>query len=131
MGFVVDASALGKVVADEPNAEKFRDWFYATTETAVDLEAPELLWYEFGRLAQRHLPDQDAEMLADIVDVNLQPFILRQPSARAVTAFVARGLTFYDASYVALAEERGSILVTSDDTMAKVARRSGIPVRFY
>lgn len=131
MGFVVDASCLGKVVAEEPGADRFRDWYYATVESNAELEGPELLWYEFGRVVQRLLPGQEPEVTADIVAAHLQPFALRRPAAVSVAAFAARGLTYYDASYVALAEERGSILVTTDETMAKVARKAGIPVRAF
>lgn len=131
MGYVVDASSLGKLIADEPGADAFRAWFFATSESDAELEAPELLWYEFGRLVQRLLPDEDADVIADIVTAHTMPFHLRRPAPGTAAAYASRGLTFYDAAYVAVAEERGSILVTSDKPMAKVARRSRIPVRFF
>lgn len=131
MGYVVDASSLGKLLADEEGADQFRAWFFATAESDAELEAPELLWYEFGRLVQRLLPDQDPDAIADVVASHTMPVQLRRPAPTTIAAFASRGLTFHDAAYVALAEERGSILVTSDKTMAKVARRSRIPVRFF
>lgn len=131
MGFVVDASSLGKVIAEEPGAAAFRDWFYAAAESGTELEAPELLWYEFGRIVQRVVGREKADVQSDIVEAHLAPFRLHRPAPASVCAHARRGLTFYDAAYVAVAEERGAILVTSDRRMEKAARRAGIPVRKF
>jgi predicted nucleic acid-binding protein len=38
---------------------------------------------------------------------------------------VEKGLTFYDASYVAVSENQNLLLVTDDDRLAKVASKHG------
>lgn len=46
-------------------------------------------------------------------------FTIAEPSVTRIAGWVARGLTAYDAVYVALAEERAIPLVTLDqDTLA-------------
>jgi predicted nucleic acid-binding protein len=45
-----------------------------------------------------------------------------------VASWVVRGLTAYDAVYVALAEERGQALVTDDDTIIAVAGEIARPL---
>jgi predicted nucleic acid-binding protein len=45
---------------------------------------------------------------------------VRQPSLPGIARWTARGLTAYDACYVALAEERGVQLVTADELIISV-----------
>lgn len=46
-------------------------------------------------------------------------FTIAEPSVTRIAGWVARGLTAYDAVYVALAEERALRLITTDqDTLA-------------
>src|SRR5438132_1095508 len=48
-------------------------------------------------------------------------FEVAEPGLQAVASWVARGLTAYDAVYVALAEERGEPLVTDDSSVLAIA----------
>ena len=48
-------------------------------------------------------------------------FSVRRPSLARVAEWAAKGLSSYDASYVALAEERGTTVVTADRRLAAVA----------
>jgi predicted nucleic acid-binding protein len=48
-------------------------------------------------------------------------FDIAEPGLRPVAAWTARGLTAYDAAYVALAEQRGVGLVTDDRHVLEVA----------
>ena len=44
-----------------------------------------------------------------------------EPELQPIASWVARGLTAYDAAYVALAEERGEPLVTDDQAIVAIA----------
>jgi len=47
---------------------------------------------------------------------------LREPKLQNIAAWTARGLTAYDASYVALAEAEAIQLITDDQLILAVAR---------
>jgi predicted nucleic acid-binding protein len=51
-----------------------------------------------------------------------------EPALASVVEWVDRGLTAYDAVYVALAEERGIPLVTDDRTILEIAREVAQPL---
>lgn len=50
------------------------------------------------------------------------PFEVEDPPLTAVAGWAARGLTAYDAAYVALAERHGFELITADEKLLEVAR---------
>ena len=51
-----------------------------------------------------------------------------EPELQLVASWVARGLTAYDAAYVALAEERDLALVTDDETIIELAPEISRPL---
>jgi predicted nucleic acid-binding protein len=55
-------------------------------------------------------------------------FEVAEPELAQVAAWAFRGLTAYDAAYVALAEERAVPLLTDDDTIVKVAGEIARPL---
>jgi predicted nucleic acid-binding protein len=63
-----------------------------------------------------------AEALGDL------SFEIGEPELQLVASWVARGLTAYDAAYVALAEERDLALVTDDETIIELAREISRPL---
>jgi predicted nucleic acid-binding protein len=56
-------------------------------------------------------------------------FELVEPELARVARWTARGLTAYDAAYVAVAEAAGVPLVTDDDLVLEVAARIAEPLR--
>ena len=56
-----------------------------------------------------------AEALGDLA------FEVSDPELPSVASWVSRGLTAYDAAYVALAERRKVALITDDDAIIEVA----------
>ena len=48
-------------------------------------------------------------------------FLVRQPPLGSIARWTARGLTAYDACYVALAEERRTVVITADERILSVA----------
>ena len=128
---VPDASVILKWVLDSENEpghaaagrllERWRDG-------AVSLVAPPLWLYEVGNVLCRKRPADAFDVLAALCDLGLVEVPLNQELIRR-TVDLARshGLTFYDASYLSVAEGAKAILVTAD---GKFYRRlpAGFPV---
>lgn len=128
---VVDASCLAKLVVEEPGSAEFTAWFGAEVRASGRVEAPSVVRYELGRILQRDLAGEKAGVLAALHEATLRHVLLSDPPARQVFKVAARGLTFADAAYVALALQRGGGLVTTDDDMRAVARNLRIRVRAF
>lgn len=87
----------------------------------LQVVAPHLLFLEVLNVAARRWrwPHRSLEMLGD--RLGRLGFEVAEPSLGAVAEWAARGLTAYDASYVALAEERAIPLLTTDDEILDIA----------
>lgn len=123
---VPDASVLLKWVLPEerePHAAQaiaIRDAFIAGR---IRLLVPPLWFYEVGNVLVTHYPDSSTERLAALA-------AFRLPEARPTSAWreqiiklaAERKLTFYDASYHALAVVQDGIFVTADE---KYLRKAG------
>jgi predicted nucleic acid-binding protein len=115
---VVDASALAAVLFGEPAAEDVA----AQLGDAV-LAAPALIEYEIGnacwKKCRRHpaLADALRAALAALPAMDLR---LHDVDAAGVLEIARRrNVTFYDASYLWLAERLGAPLVTLDERLAR------------
>lgn len=128
---VVDCSVLAKLVVVEAHREEVRAWFDEAHRNAWHLVAPDIVFYELGNVLTRAWQQKAPAALAAALDETTALLDLRRPSAEAVTEMTRRGLTFYDASYVALAKQGGATLVTADAKMAKVARKAGVSVKTF
>ena len=119
----VDASALAKLVLDEPGAGAMRRWYIESDRVISSLIGV----IETRRAAQRHQHDAvhlDAVMRSvDIVDVD--PAIVRLASSIPPIA-----LKTLDAIHIATAISIGAIdaFVTYDDRQAEAARAAGLRV---
>lgn len=82
---------------------------------------PSLIFLEVLNVAGRRWSWDERELLelADALDD--LGFDVVEPHPRSVAAWVAQGLTAYDSVYVALAEERGSSLLTDDGEILHLA----------
>ena len=129
---VADASVLLKwflPAEREAYADRADRLRQAHVDGTVTLCVPTLAEYELGNTLSRMKPREDA--LADLVD--LQALELRAEAMVGATlerAFdlVSRfGVTFYDASYHALALELGGTMVTADERyISRTAEVGGI-----
>ncbi|MEK6974724.1 MAG: type II toxin-antitoxin system VapC family toxin [Candidatus Thermoplasmatota archaeon] len=128
---VVDCSVLAKLVVVEARREEVRAWFDEAHRNAWHLVAPDILFYELGNVLARAWTQTDPAALAAALEEASALVEMRRPPAEAITAMARQGLTFYDASYVALAKQAGATLVTADAKMAKVARKAGISVKTF
>ena len=94
--------------------ERFRDG-------QISVAVPPLLFLEALNIAGRRwrVPGVGLARIAERLEA--MAFIVRQPSMRRIAYWTGQGLTAYDGCYVALAEERRTVVVTTDRQMLAVA----------
>lgn len=126
---VLDASVVLKWFAQEQKgsgaARELRNEYEAGR---LSVAVPALSFLEILNVAGRRWRWDGATLLelADALDDLL--FEVAEPELQPVASWVARGLTAYDAVYVALAEERGQPLVTDDRTILAIAGELARPL---
>jgi predicted nucleic acid-binding protein len=127
---VLDASVVLKWFTQAPErgqaeARALRGDYQAGRLAVV---VPSLLFLELLNVAGRRWGWDELALgeLAGALDGLL--FEAAEPELARVAVWVARGLTAYDAAYVALAEERAVPLVTDDEAIVKVAGQIARPL---
>jgi len=127
--YVVDASVALKwyVQRGESDVAKAFALLDAYDREQCVLGAPELLFWEVANalaLGHRLKLDAVSEALAHLRSVDLQLRSLQWTTLqRAVEIAATTDATVYDAYYLALALETGSVLVTADEKFLRKARR--------
>lgn len=120
---VCDSSALVAVLVDAGPAGRWA----AAEITGTELIAPHLAVFEAANVLRRHelagliSSDQAVQAHADLLDLPIELWPYDLLASRAWE--LRRNLSTYDASYVALAELTGAILVTLD---ARIAGAPGV-----
>lgn len=126
---VLDASVVLKWFAQEQRgsgaAHELRDDYEAGH---LSVTVPTLLFLELLNVAGRRWGWDESALLELADSLGDLLFEVAEPELQAVAAWVARGLTAYDAAYVALAEERGLPLVTDDQTIVAIAGELARPL---
>jgi predicted nucleic acid-binding protein len=125
---VLDASVVLKWFHTEGEgrveaARKLRSRFEAGE---LHVLAPPLLWLEAVNVAarsRRWSPGRLDQLSGALPDLG---FELVEPELYAVAAWTARGLTAYDATYVALAELTGVQLVTDEAEIVRLAGNQAV-----
>jgi len=122
MAVVVDASAIGAIMFDEPDAAMLSAHLEGQT-----LLAPALIDFELSNLAlkkSRKRPDQLPQIFSSLQAALALPISrIAVPGAEAFALAAETGLTAYDASYLWLARSRDAELVTLDSELARFAPR--------
>lgn len=127
---VLDASVVLKwFVGGAERGRKEASKVRADYETGrLAVVVPSLIFLELLNVAGRRWR-WDEESLAELGgaldDLGLD---VREPELNAVAAWVARGLTAYDAAYVALAEQIGIELVSDDAEILRLAEGIAQPL---
>ncbi|MHB8631987.1 MAG: type II toxin-antitoxin system VapC family toxin [Candidatus Limnocylindria bacterium] len=124
---VLDASIIARwfgPTADPPSA-KWRSDFEAGR---LDITLPALIFLELVNVAARQWRWTDVRLLELVRQLETSRFDIVDPHLDRVASWAARGLTAYDATYVALAEERGTWLITHDREILRVAKGIAQPV---
>lgn len=83
--------------------------------------APSLLFLEILNVAGRSWGWTDGELLALAEPLRQLAIEVVEPRLGLVAGWVGRGLTAYDAAYLALAEERGIHVITDDRAILDTA----------
>jgi predicted nucleic acid-binding protein len=120
---VLDASVVMKWFrADgERHLEPARSLRAAFEAGELIVFAPPLLRLEIVNVAGRRWRWSESALVELAVALDELGFELIEPELGRVAYWTARGLTAYDAAYVAVAEADGTRLVTDDDLMVAVA----------
>lgn len=126
---VLDASVVLKWFAPEQRgsseARELRSDYEAGRLT---VNVPALLFLEVLNVAGRRWGWEEEALVELASALDDLSFEVGDPGSQSVASWVARGLTAYDAAYVALAEERELTLVTDDPTIVSVAPEISRPL---
>jgi predicted nucleic acid-binding protein len=126
MKFVIDASVLAKVVVKEKDSDKALKLMEAHTDGKIELSAPSLIIYEVGNVLWRHKMDAKSlfayirnllSLGIKLVDLHAEEELLEETCEISKI----KDLTFYDASYLSVAEVLNTRLVTVDKEMMRKA----------
>jgi len=121
--YIIDASVVTKCFIMEDCSDKAIEVIDEHVRGRLLLSAPSLIAYELGNVFWRH-PQITAEktyvfierfldLQIGLVDIWSDAELLKKACVTSKT----RNLTFYDASYLSLAERNGTRLVTADENL--------------
>jgi predicted nucleic acid-binding protein len=130
---VIDASVAFKWLipdAAEEDVSAAKALLVDHMEGRVAIAVPALLYYEVANilLFGRSKPpvDEAAEALRDLYSIPLTVVVPAPDTADAALRLASdHGLSYYDASYVALAETLDCALITADQRLARRLRTDG------
>jgi predicted nucleic acid-binding protein len=83
--------------------------------------APPLLWLEIINVAARRWRWSSSQLETLAASLSELGFELVEPEPEAIARWAGRGLTAYDAAYVAVAEETGVPVITDDAQICQLA----------
>ncbi len=125
---VLDASVVLKWFA--PNAEVSSEQARIVRERhragELIVTVPSLLFLEILNVAGRRWTWAEADLLDLAASLKMVAFEVAEADLEDLTPWIARGLSAYDAAYVALAESRGIPLLTDDDRILAAAPETAI-----
>lgn len=107
-------------------AQKIREEFEAGE---LRIAAPPLLWLEIINVAARRWKWDASRLEALATSLSELGFELVEPEPETIARWAGRGLTAYDAAYVAVAEKTGLPVVTDDAQICRVATDLAEPLR--
>ena len=121
--YVVDASVILKwVLGDEQESDQDKAMKLLNTwvEGAAELSAPTLWQYEVGNFLGRELPEEAAEKMDLLLNLNIKSVDLTDTIFRRCFDWMRQvTVSFYDVSYLAIAFEIEATLITADETFVK------------
>lgn len=118
MHVVVDASVAARWYQPDQVEDAFRT---AILDRTVSPAAPPLFFLELLNTAGRRWRWDLEGLHRLLAALDALRLTIEEPDIDLVATWVSRGLTSYDATYVALAEERGEVLATFDQEILRLA----------
>jgi len=117
---VLDASVIARWFGPtaDPASALWRSDFEAGQ---LDVTVPALVFLELVNIAGRQWRWTEDRLLELVRRLEVSRFEIVDPRLDRIASWTARGLTAYDATYVALAQERRVRLVTNDRQILAVA----------
>jgi len=125
------ALAHAKVAAQQRHGAEARLVREDYAAGRLSVAVPSLLFLELLSAAARRWSWDGAAVRQLAADLTGLAFGVSEPAIDAVAEWTARGLTAYDAAYVALADGLGVRLVTDDELVLSVAARIALPLASY
>ena len=129
MKLVVDASVIAFFVMPDEGGDRAHPIYRHLVHD--DLIAPDLYWYEVRNIAVKNvrrgrLPKSELDIVLAAIDAF--PIELRAAGAGVDAMSLANrhALSFYDASYLALARTENALLATLDRSLSRAARAEGV-----
>jgi predicted nucleic acid-binding protein len=127
--YVVDASVILKwVVGDEREKDQrdalnlLHDW----VNGRVAVSAPPLWQYEVGNFLGREVPEEAEKKMKLLLNLHIRKVELSDTMYQQCFAWMRDSkITFYDASYLAVAHEIGAVLLTADAQFAAKMDKNG------
>ncbi|MCA1831339.1 MAG: type II toxin-antitoxin system VapC family toxin [Actinomycetota bacterium] len=127
---VLDASVVAKwfTRADERGSRRARELRDQYLQGELFVTVPSLLFLELLNAAGRRWSWSEKSLLELAVALEELEFEVLEPDLASVAEWTARGLTAYDATYVALAEAQGTPVITDDDHILHLAEAVAQPL---
>ncbi len=120
---VLDASVIIKWFhshneGELPAAHRLRE---AVRIRALTVFAPPLLYLEILNVAGKRWRLKRDDLVDVAHTLETLPLVIRQPALASIAEWTSRGLSAYDASYVALAQAERTPLITGDKQILQIA----------
>lgn len=127
---VLDASVIIKwfTVRDENGSEQAEALRQEYQRGGSAVICPSLMFLEVINVVGRSWREDEASLLKLAARLDRLAFEIDEPELPAIAIWVARGLTAYDAAYVAIAEKRNVPLVSDDSRILAVAGNLALPL---
>ncbi|MFQ6077086.1 MAG: type II toxin-antitoxin system VapC family toxin [Candidatus Bathyarchaeia archaeon] len=121
MSYVIDASVAAKLFIVEDDSDKAVELVDAHAKGYLSLSAPTLIVYELGNVFWKHpqiTPERAHAFIKRFLNlqISLQNVYLDDDLLRSACELSeSRGVTFYDASYMAMTERNRIKMLTADE----------------